>query len=65
MRGLITTRNLVVNAPTIINEFGMSAYMRCLAAALLSRKDVTFLECVMRLQGGCAQRSAPTPQAND
>jgi len=55
MRGLITTRNLVVNAPTIIHEFGMSAYMRCLAAALLTRKPVTFLECVMRLQGNCSQ----------
>ncbi|MEZ0310327.1 MAG: hypothetical protein ACAI38_01045 [Myxococcota bacterium] len=65
MHGLITTRNLVVNAPTIIHEFGMSAYMRCLAAALLSRKNVTFLECVMRLQGGCAQRANPGPQAND
>lgn len=50
MRGLITTRNLVVNAPTIIQEFGVSAYMRCVFAALLSRRDVTFLECVMRLR---------------
>jgi hypothetical protein len=58
MRGLITTRNLVVNAPTIIHEFGVSAYMRCLAAALLSRKQVTFLECVMRLQSNCPQRTA-------
>jgi hypothetical protein len=58
MRGLITTRNLVVNAPTIIHEFGVTAYMRCLAAALLSRKQVTFLECVMRLQSNCSGRAA-------
>lgn len=64
MHGLITTRNLVVNAPTIIHEFGMSAYVRCLAAALLSRKQVTFLECVMRLQGNCSQRAASTTQAD-
>lgn len=64
MRGLITTRNLVVNAPTIISEFGMSAYMRCLAAALLSRRHVTFLECVMRLQGGCTSRVGTPAQAD-
>jgi hypothetical protein len=49
MRGLITSRHLVTNAPTIIQEFGMSAYLRCLAACLFSRRDVTFLEVVMRL----------------
>ena len=60
MHGLITTRNLVVNAPTIISEFGTAAYMRCLAAALFSRRPVTFLECVMRLQSNCPQRTLPT-----
>jgi hypothetical protein len=65
MHGLITTRNLVVNAPTIIHEFGMSAYVRCLAAALLSRKQVTFLECVMRLQGNCSQRGSAGSQVTD
>ncbi len=49
MRGLITTRHLVTNAPTIINEFGMKAYMRCVAACVLSKRHVTFLEVVMRL----------------
>ena len=52
MRGTITTRHLVINAPTIIHEFGMLAYMRCLLAAVVSRRDVTFLECVMRLRRG-------------
>ena len=50
MRGLITTRHLVTNAPTIIQEFGFAAYMRCVAIALLSRRPVTFLECVMRCE---------------
>ncbi|MBI3178985.1 MAG: hypothetical protein HYZ27_04950 [Deltaproteobacteria bacterium] len=54
MHGIITTRHLVTNAPTIIHEFGMVAYMRCLFAAVLSRREVTFLECVMRLR-----RTAP------
>lgn len=52
MRGLITTRSLVTHAPTIIQEFGVGAYVRCLAACLLSRREVTFLECVMRLSRG-------------
>ncbi len=50
MRGIITTRHLVTNAPTIIHEFGMVAYMRCVAAAVLSKREVTFLEVVMRLR---------------
>lgn len=39
----------MTNATTIIAEFGVGAYLRCLAAAILSRREVTFLECVMRL----------------
>jgi hypothetical protein len=50
MRGLITTRHLVINAATIIHEFGVMAYLRCLRQVLLSRRHVTFLECVMRLK---------------
>ena len=50
MQGLITTRDLVTNAPVIINEFGMGAYMRCLVAAVLTRRKVTFLEVVMRMR---------------
>ena len=50
MRGLITTRHLVINAATIIQEFGFLAYLRCLRQVLLTRRRVTFLECVMRLK---------------
>lgn len=49
MRGLITTRHLVMNAPTIIHEFGFVTYLRCVGTVLL-RRHVTFLECVLRLQ---------------
>ena len=48
MRGLITTRHLVTNARLIIQEFGLAAYVRCLSHALLSRRPVTFLECMVR-----------------
>lgn len=50
MHGTITTRELVTWAPTIIAEFGMTAYLRCWARAVLSRREVTFLECVCRMQ---------------
>ncbi len=47
MRGLITTRHLLTNAPVIIKEFGLWAYLRCLRTTFLSRRKVTFLEVVM------------------
>ena len=49
MQGFITTKHLVTNASTIIHEFGIGAYVRCVAAAMLSRKHVTFLEMIMRM----------------
>jgi hypothetical protein len=48
MYGVITTRHLIANAPTIIAEFGMRAYWRCIFTMMLSRRKVTFLECVIR-----------------
>ena len=50
MQGLITTRHLLTNAPTIIHEFGLGAYLRCVAAVVTSRHEVTFLECVIRMR---------------
>ena len=55
MCGAITTRHLVTNAATIIVEFGMGAYLRCLSRVLLSRKPVTFLSCVTDCSGGPKQ----------
>jgi hypothetical protein len=49
MRGLITTRHLLVNAGTIIHEFGLIAYMRCLRA-LVTGQRTTFLDCVCQLR---------------
>lgn len=50
MLGIITTRDLVTNASLIVHEFGVATYLRCLAAVMLSRRQVTFLEIVMRLR---------------
>jgi hypothetical protein len=50
MRGLITTKHLLVNASTIVQEFGVLAYLRCLQLALFSGRRVTFLECIVRLR---------------
>ncbi len=50
MRGIITTRHLVTNASVIIYEFGISTYLRCVAAVMLTRRPVTFLEMVMRVR---------------
>jgi hypothetical protein len=44
----MTTKHLMTNAPTIIQEFGMLAFVRCLAQAMLKRK-ATFAELVMDL----------------
>ncbi len=50
MNGTITTKNLVVNAPTIIYEFGVATYFRCIVGVVFSRRDVTFLEMAVRLK---------------
>ena len=55
MRGLITTRHLVTNAPTIIHEFGILAYFRCVKA-VITQRQVTFLDCVTRY-GSCKRGS--------
>jgi hypothetical protein len=50
MRGIITTKHLVTSAPTIISEFGVAAYVRCWTRLMLSRREVTFLECVCQVR---------------
>ena len=49
MHGLITTRHLVTCAPTIISEFGVRAYLRCISGLMRRGNGVTFLDCVCRL----------------
>jgi hypothetical protein len=45
MRGVITGRDVLLNAPTIVREFGARTYARCIVALLLRRRT-TFLDCV-------------------
>ncbi len=48
MHGLITTRHLFTCAPTIIVEFGVLAYLRCVGGVISSRGGTTFLDCIYR-----------------
>jgi hypothetical protein len=49
MKGLITTRHLILNARTIISEFGFSAYLRCVKNVLIHR-NTTFLESACKFK---------------
>ncbi len=50
MKGLITTRHLILNARTIIAEFGVACYFRCLKNAVLHPGQCTFLESACKLK---------------
>jgi hypothetical protein len=50
MRGLITGRDVVLNAFTIIRLWGVPTYLRCLRATL-SRSPTTFLAVVCACRG--------------
>ena len=41
--GTITTKDVLLNASTIVRSFGLSTYVRCLRALLTGRRT-TFLE---------------------
>jgi len=41
--GSITTKDVLLNASTIVRSFGLSTYARCLRALLTGRRT-TFLE---------------------
>jgi hypothetical protein len=45
IRGIITNRDVLLNASTIVRSFGLGAYLRCLGALLTGRRT-TFLELV-------------------
>ena len=47
MRGVITRKDILINALTIVRLFGARAYWRCLCAAFSSAPS-TFLEVVMK-----------------
>ena len=45
MKGLITSRDVVTHALTIVRLWGFATYLRCLRAAV-SRRPTTFLAVV-------------------
>jgi hypothetical protein len=47
MRGVITRKEVLIYAPTIVRHFGARAYWRCLRAAFSSAPS-TFLEVVFK-----------------
>lgn len=44
MRGLIQTKHLITLGPTIVREFGIRVYLRCLFNSLHHPGRATFLE---------------------
>jgi hypothetical protein len=47
MQGVITTRDVILHSFTIIRLWGVTAYLRCLRAAVSTRRT-TFLAVVWR-----------------
>ena len=45
IRGVITTRDVLLNSATILREFGPRTYLRCCLAIVLGR-PTTFLGCL-------------------
>ena len=45
IRGIITNRDVLLNASTIVRSFGLRAYLRCLGVLLTGRRT-TFLHLV-------------------
>lgn len=50
MKGVITSRHLILNARIIISEFGFGCYLRCVRRALFHRGEATFLETACRIK---------------
>jgi hypothetical protein len=46
MIGVVKTRHLITHPRTIVHEFGMGCYLRCVWRTVAKRGPVTFLECV-------------------
>ncbi len=46
MVGIVRTRHLVTHPRTIVHEFGVRCYLRCIWRTATARHAVTFLECV-------------------
>jgi hypothetical protein len=62
MRGVITSRDIVLHGPTILREFGLRVLMRCLAG-VLRRRRCTFIEVVFALDTQPITAAVRTTQA--
>jgi hypothetical protein len=51
MRGVITSRDVITNAGLICREFGVGCMLRCIAAVIV-RRQTTFLDLALRLREG-------------
>jgi hypothetical protein len=47
IHGVITSRHVLLNATTIVREFGPRTFWRC-CVALAFRRPTTFLACLYR-----------------
>ena len=47
--GVITTRDVLRNAATIVRLFGAAAFLRC-CGALITQRKTTFLACAVRMR---------------
>lgn len=56
MRGVITTRDVVIHLGLIWREFGPGCFLRCLRAIIV-RKETTFLDV---MAGAPSRRSDPS-----
>jgi len=45
VRGVITSRHVLMHATLIVREFGLAAFLRC-CLVIVQRRQTTFLECV-------------------
>jgi hypothetical protein len=45
MCGVITTKDVLLNMPTIVRAFGPRIYLRC-CMAIVHRRRTTFLNCI-------------------
>lgn len=62
MRGVITGRDVLIHSWTILHEFGLGAYGRCLGALFTGRPS-TFLEAVQGVSLPASRRSRRVGQA--
>lgn len=62
MTGFVSTRHLLTQSTTIVQEFGARCYLRCVWRTLTAQRPITFLECMPPLRASNDETS--TQQQN-